>query len=240
MSPLTAGGTGSPEFSFEVAPDGTFDFAVGEEEPAPVQPLAPNGCSDSTYKITPWEMMNAYEWYVGDGGMPGGLSLTAAQTAFADAINNITGGYNNCGISDTIDANSYYKGRTSYESDINSSNQCTARDKKSTWDAGNLAAGTLAVNCTWYTTTSSGSTTYSLEGDVRYNTTDFNFTNSPTASCSNKWDVRAVGTHEAGHAFGLDHAPGAPTQTMYYAIDECDTSYRTLGKGDMKGLEYLY
>ncbi|MFE7709606.1 hypothetical protein ACFU6I_28295 [Streptomyces sp. NPDC057486] len=30
-------------------------------------------------------------------------------------------------------------------------------------------------------------------------TTDFDVTNSPTSSCSNTYDIRSVGTYEAGH-----------------------------------------
>lgn len=36
------------------------------------------------------------------------------RSAFADAINNITGSYNDCGYSDTVGASSSYEGTTSY------------------------------------------------------------------------------------------------------------------------------
>ncbi|WP_229870299.1 matrixin family metalloprotease [Streptomyces longisporoflavus] len=200
---------------------------------------APAACSDNLLLPWDWEDFDYYEWYIGDGGMPGGLSKANAITAFKDAINNITGGYNDCGIADTIDAGHRYKGATTYEADIGSDGYCTPRDKQSTWDAGNLEAGTLAATCGW--TTNRGGSDDLIEADVRYNTTDFNFTNNPTSSCTSHYDLRAVGTHEAGHVFGLDHAPaGHDNLTMTPSIGACDKSLRTLGKGDMRTLEAIY
>jgi hypothetical protein len=232
VSPLVAGNSDHQEFSFKVAADGKFDYAFeGQSSPSVSAMATSAACSDGTFALNGWEMLDAYDWYVGDGGMPGALSPSDAATAFADAINNITGGYNDCGIADTIDTSSDYIGTTTYEADINSSSQCTTRDGQSTWDAGDLANDHLAINCTW---TAGSATVYAIESDVRYNTIDYDFTNSPTSTCNNKWDVRAVGTHEAGHAYGLSHAPLSPALTMNEEIAPCSTAYRPLGLGDMK------
>ncbi|WP_345685896.1 matrixin family metalloprotease [Streptomyces coeruleoprunus] len=187
------------------------------------------------------EEIHTYTWYVGDGGMPGGLTQAQAYAAFADAIDNITKTYNDCGISDTVDAKSSYAGTSTYEADINASSQCTPRDEQNTWDAGDLAAGHLAVTCSWTVDGTTSNLRELVEADVRYNTTDNNFTNSPSSSCVNLYDIRAVGTHEAGHVFGMDHVSAAhPDLTMSPSINACDTSDRTLGRGDYLTLEAIY
>ncbi|MEV6106338.1 peptidase M10 [Streptomyces sp. NPDC051940] len=197
-------------------------------------------CSDGAYTTADRKEYGSYEWYVGDGGMPGALSQDNAKWAFWDAIDNITGSYNNCGYGDEVGAAHNYRGPTSYEADINSSSQCTDRDGLSTWDAGNLAGNHVAVTCSW-TWPMLGVKNDLREADVRYNTTDFDFTNSPTSSCYNKYDIRSVGTHEAGHVFGMGHVgSGHDNLTMYTNSFLCTTKARTLGKGDVLGLRSIY
>lgn len=204
---------------------------------------APSACSDGAYSLTGTEMFSQpYKWYIGDGGMPGSLSQANAQKAFADAINNITGSYNDCGYTDQVSATSQYMGTTTYESDMTAANTCAAyadRDGKSTWDAGDLKSGTLARTCWWFV--DSGQTNkQTVEADVRYNTADYDFTDHPS-TCTYQYDVRAVGTHEAGHIFGLGHVTtGHNNLTMYTNTMSCDTKERTLGKGEILGLRALY
>jgi predicted Zn-dependent protease len=82
-----------------------------------------------------------------------------------------------------------------------------------------------------------------IEADVRFNITNYNFTIAPTTTgCSNKYDLVSVGTHEAGHVFGLGHVSeeSYPLMTMSKNSEICNSSARTLGKGDMLGLEARY
>ncbi|MHA5054302.1 DUF6281 family protein [Streptomyces sp. SD15] len=73
------------------------------------------------------------------------------------------------------------------------------------------------------------------------NTYDHDFTNKPTADCSNEIDIRSVGTHEAGHLFGLKDIAGAHDDlTMFGSSILCSTRARTLGKGDVLGLRSIY
>ncbi|MEU3597700.1 matrixin family metalloprotease [Streptomyces sp. NPDC006798] len=233
-----------------VDPPGTPDTPDDEQDvpPAGSTPIpdtdaaaAPGACSTSAYNLMRWKEYGTYTWYIGDGGMPAGLSRTAAKDAFADAINNITGGSNNCGIVNLAGPRSSYGGTTSLEADISNHNTCTARDKKSTWDAGDLIAGAVASACTW-TKLQGPSYADVIEADVRFNTADHNFTNNPSTGCNNKYDVRSVGTHEAGHVFGLDHVTGSTNQnqTMYTNSFPCTTKARTLARGDMNGLRAIY
>ncbi|MDI3408299.1 matrixin family metalloprotease [Streptomyces cavernicola] len=236
------------ELTVEVASDGTISYpetrqesatsTAGAADPGTTSASAIDACSDTANSRTGHAEWGTYNWYVGDGGMPGALTQTSAATAFADAINNITGSYNDCGLADEVGASSNYQGSTSYESDMTSSATCTEEDGKSTWDAGDLPSNFVAYNCWHYWVAS-----YDLyESDVRYNTTDHDFTNDVTSSCSNKFDIRSVGTHEAGHTFGLGHATGTDHSnlTMYESSWRCSESARTLGYGDVLGLRGIY
>lgn len=238
---LTADGGGAG-FQVEVAKDGTISYPESHTVSAgTVTPMAsPGACSDGAYNTNDLKEYGTYNWYIGDGGMPAALSRSNAQKAFADAINNITGSYDNCGYSDTVDAHSHYSGTTTYESDINNSGTCTDRDKKSTWDAGDLASGTVAETC-WWSWPEPGVKNDLREADTEYNTHDYNFTNNPGSGCYNKYDVRSVGTHEAGHVFGMGHVgSGHSNLTMYTNSFTCKTKARTLGKGDVLGLRSIY
>lgn len=53
--------------------------------------------------------------------------------------------------------------------------------------------------------------------------------------------MRAVGTHEAGHVFGMGHVfDGHSNLTMYANSFMCDAKARTLGYGDVLGLRKKY
>jgi hypothetical protein len=206
---------------------------------------SPSKCSDSAYHRNGF-FAYSYKWWIGDGGMPGGLSRDAAQSQFQDAINNITDTYNACGYGDKVYVKATYGGKTSYESDfkiINSGTDyaCGSRDSKSTWDAGDLGqSSTLAAACWW---TRTAEYPYLLESDVRFNTHDFNFTAyGGSSSCSGQYDIRGVGTHEAGHVFGMGHVSEADhgNLTMSTRSAPCDPSPRKLGKGDVLGLDAIY
>lgn len=257
VSAVTVDGS-APELTVEVSESGVIsygsehaeDASTTDEPPAGEQPPATDEssteaaaaalgqCEDYSYDTKSYVEWGTYNWYVGDGGMPGALTKSEAATAFADAINNITGSYNTCGLDDEVGASASYKGTHTYESDVDSNGNCTDYDDVSTWDAGNLDTGTLAITCAWY-----WPVTFDLfEADVRYNTNDYDFTNNVTSSCSDKYDLRGVGTHEAGHVFGLDHVEGSSHSnlTMYPKLGECTEKWRTLGYGDVRGLRSLY
>lgn len=201
---------------------------------------SPGACSDGAYATADRKEYGSYEWWIGDGGMPGALSRTDAMWAFYDAIDNITDSYNNCGYTDQVPAKHNYRAPTTYEADINSTGQCTDRDELSTWDAGDLKSGVVASSCSW-TWSMPGVKNDLREADVRFNTHDYDFTNKPVSGCSNKYDIRSVGTHEAGHIFGLSHVKsGHENLTMYTNSFTCTTKARTLGKGDILALRSIY
>lgn len=230
----------SATVQIEVSPDGKISYTQEADSGVQIAGTSPAACSDASYSVNDLKEYGTYDWYVGDGGMPGALSQSEAASAFGDAIDNITASYNNCGIADTVYASSSYKGTTTYEADISATGTCTARDGKSTWDAGDLPTGTVAQAC-WWSIPMPGVKNDLIEADVRYNTADYDFTDSISGSCYHKFDVRGVGTHEAGHVYGLGHVAGDHENlTMYVESSPCSTAARTLGKGDVLGLQSIY
>ncbi|UDM05530.1 peptidase M10 [Streptomyces longhuiensis] len=246
---LTALGATGNEASFQlfVSDDGRIQYPEPEEfntgDAEASTSAVPSACDDSAYALLTYEWFgHPYKWYLGDGGNPGGMNDDDTALAFADAINNITRSTNDCGLADEVSAERDYQGLTTTEADISPTEaKCLPRDGTSTWDGGDLISDWVAVTCTF--SEPSGSARWlSVESDVRYNTTDYDFTNEGgSATCSYKIDLRETGTHEAGHVFGLDH-PGAghDNLTMHANSFWCSTSKRTLGRGDVLGLRALY
>ncbi len=98
------------------------------------------------------------------------------------------------------------------------------------------ASTTVAVTTTWYYRSSGEA----VESDAQYNT----YYNWATNGDPNAMDVLHVATHEIGHTFGLDHPNGPSSQigclTMYAYVGNGDTHGRTLGDGDILGIQDLY
>jgi hypothetical protein len=237
-------------FTLEVAEDGrvSYDLAAdaGSAEhthaaaPAAAARAARAACADSAYAVADHKEYGTYDWWLGDGPLPGNLSPADARRAFEAAIGTITGTRNDCGYGDAVGARSKYHSQTYREADVDNQARCTARDGVSVWDAGDLSSAVVATTCSWSRAMSSGPD-WLKEADVRFNTSDYVFTNNPTQDCANAYDIRSVATHEAGHIFGLAHVgPGHEGQTMFTNSFACSTGARTLGRGDVLGLQRIY
>ncbi|HJQ94038.1 MAG TPA: matrixin family metalloprotease [Candidatus Thermoplasmatota archaeon] len=100
----------------------------------------------------------------------------------------------------------------------------------------NLGGGsTIAVTTTWYFRGSG----QAVESDAQYNTA-FPWSTSGEAG---KMDVQNIATHEIGHTLGLNHPKGGGSiscLTMYAYADYGETQKRTLGDGDILGIEAIY
>ncbi|CAM5676625.1 matrixin family metalloprotease [Streptomyces aurantiogriseus] len=235
-------------FTLEVATDGTvsYDLTADAEPEGHARAAAPAAaaraaCADTAYAVADHKEYGTYDWWIGDDALPGNLSLAEARRTFEDAIGTITGTRNDCGYGDAVGARAKYHSQTFHEADIDREAQCTARDGVSVWDAGDLSSDVVATTCSWSRTVRNGGLDWLKEADVRFNTTDYTFTNNPTDNCKNAYDIRSVATHEAGHVFGLSHVgPGHEGQTMYTNSFACSTAARTLGRGDVLGLRRIY
>ncbi|HYO56496.1 matrixin family metalloprotease [Archangium sp.] len=227
------------ELQVKTAVDGRVALV---RHPAPVKALkstdhtAMSACTEGAYNLLGYRWTHTYHWSFNAGTTPGELTVAEAEQAIREATNNITTGRNDCGLTDAINASHQYEGRTTTGTDINTTGGCNARDGRSVTGFGDLPNGTLAVTCTWYD--GSGS---AVESDARINKVEYTWTTSAeSASCSNRFGLEAVMTHERGHTFGLGHvAPGSPL-TMRPGIGACDGSTATLGLGDVRGLRQRY
>jgi hypothetical protein len=134
----------SDSFQIEVAADGTISYPEGtmhtgtsgvtgggsdSESVTGADPIPSNArpaCEDDTWVENDLKEYGTWTWWLGDGGMPGGLSQLAAQAAFADGINNVTGESNDCSMTHLGGMHASYGGLTSYESDIDNNGNCGA------------------------------------------------------------------------------------------------------------------
>ncbi|GAQ54223.1 matrixin family metalloprotease [Streptomyces acidiscabies] len=213
--------------------------AAGVQEPGAVAARA--ACADTAYSTAGHKEYGTYLWHVGDGAMPGGLSRDAARKVFEEAISTITGERNDCGIGGGGGPRARFLSATGREAGIDREGRCSSRDGVSVWDAGELPEDVVAVTCSWAVTMPDGGPNDLIEADVRFNTRHHRFTDAPGVRCADAYDVRAVGTHEAGHVFGLGHVGvGHENLTMYTNSFACSSRARTLGRGDVLGLRSLY
>ena len=199
-------------------------------------PSALGACSDDRYSLLGYRWTTVYHWYFNAETTPGELTAAGAEQAIRESTGNITGGRNDCGLTDAINASHQYEGRTTVGADVTSNGACGARDGRNVTGFGDLPSGTLAVTCTWY-----DSTGRAVESDVRINKVDYNWTtDANSASCSNRFGLEAVMTHERGHTFGLGHVASGSLLTMRPGVGACDGSAGTLGLGDVRGLRQRY
>lgn len=234
-------------FSLEVTADGTVSYdltahaGAGEHTRAAApRAVGRAACSDGAYALSGHKEYGTYDWWLGDDDLPGGLSPGAARQAFGEAIETIIDNRNDCGYKDVVGARAKYHSTTRREAGFDRKGNCTVRDGLSVWDAGELGDELIAMTCSWSRRVP-GRPDWLKEADVRFNTTDFTFTNNPAAGCTDAYDIRSVATHEAGHVFGLAHVgPGHEGQTMFTNSFACTTAARTLGRGDVLGLRALY
>jgi hypothetical protein len=196
---------------------------------------AMGACSDGAYTLSGFKWRETYRWYFNSGSTPGEITVSGAEDKLRAAASNVTGGQNDCGLTDAISASHSYQGRTSRSVDCGDA----SRDGVNVVGFGDLSAGTLAVACTRY----NPDTNTAGESDIRFNKVDHTWTlHSEDPSCSNRYGLEAVATHEFGHVFGLGHVSEAdhPYLTMSTNVAPCNSSAATLGLGDVRGMRALY
>lgn len=185
-------------------------------------------CSSGSYARAGWKQATTYRWYYNPKSAKAS-SLTAIKSGAAAW----TGSIKVCGRTVKSGASQAYAGSTSSRPAVTSSNGCGTRDSRNVVGWAWATSGNLATACTWSTTSGKA-----LESDVRFSTGK---SWSASSSCSgNKYDVRGVATHEFGHTFGLWHVAQSSGQVMKPSSRTCETSQRTLGKGDLAGIDRIY
>ena len=114
------------------------------------------------------------------------------------------------------------------------------KDDVNTVGWGSIGGSTIAVTTIW------GSYTIGDYNSLRITETDMEFDSSKSWSAQSsgvtgKYDVQNIGTHEAGHTFGLGdmYESADSEQTMYGYASTGETKKRTLEWGDIAGAAAL-
>jgi hypothetical protein len=196
---------------------------------------SPAACADGKYNLLGPKWTSTYRWSFKSATTPSYLNTADALAAIKRGVTNITQARNDCGRADLISASQSYLGTTTRGIGVTRYARCGTSDGFNTIGFGTLPSGVLAVTCV----RSIGSRI--IEADIRFNTR-VSWALS-LAGCSNDYMLEAVGTHEAGHVYGMEHVGetnhGLLTMSTYLN-GTCENSESTLGLGDLKGLEALY
>jgi hypothetical protein len=201
----------------------------------------PGECRDSFYNSRDAKVYDYNRWYVNGRSIPSNLSDARVVAAMQRASANITGVHDSCGFRDAVRGRLIYEGGTGRGVNIRSNASCTSNDYRSVVGFGDLPAGYTAFNCTW-TWIQSGPNRVA-HSDIRLNKYDHAWTASVTGSCRGRFDVESSMTHERGHTFGLGEAPEGSHGNLTMSEDSngpCQTSERSLGRGDALGLNRKY
>ncbi|HEX2088398.1 MAG TPA: matrixin family metalloprotease [Actinomycetota bacterium] len=224
------------ELALETQDDGSVIVHRGEQaERVAIVGGTSGACGDGAYTLAGTRWASTYKFYVSSSNLPSNLSFSGAEAAFKKAVFNIVNAYNDCGRGDAVAASATYVGKTSSSPEISDRAACQSRDGRNELGFKRLPSNYLAYSCRWW----GGG--YYVEGDTAYNTY-YKWYSSKPSSCSWRWSITNVATHELGHTFGLSHVSESshPKLTMSPTIYPCTNSDATLGLGDLRGLESLY
>lgn len=212
-------------------------------EPGDTPLDAPGACVDPTWGNLGYKEAHQHQWYFAEGSIPSNLGLSATRDAVQNGGQNIARVNNDCGLADNVSASLSYQGNTTVATNIDSNGSCylgtTTQNNTSTVAFGTIDGTPLAKHCAL---TSNNDV---VSSDIKFNKSRYTWTNTPGSDCSDtnrKYDVETVMTHERGHTFGLadlnEDLHG--NLTMGGRIRHCSAKERTLGHGDVLGLENKY
>ncbi|HEV2094135.1 MAG TPA: hypothetical protein VGR18_13320 [Rubrobacter sp.] len=221
---------------------------VGQEAPSETSSRSlstrtsgPNACRDSYYTSRDAKLYNYNKWYVNKKSFPGYLSKVGTVAAMERGGKNIYKVQDACGIRDRVRGELRYRGSVSRSVDINRDATCNSNDYKSVAGFGDLPSGYTAFACVWSWIQDGPNRV--AHSDVRLNKYNHRWTTRVTGSCRGRYDVESSMTHERGHTFGLGEASESRHGKLTMSSESngtCQTSERSLGKGDAYGLNRKY
>jgi hypothetical protein len=218
----------------------------------------PGACERDSYQLRPYKWDKPWLFRTTKGTALATNRQSDFDAAARRATANMTHGRNTCGMSGRTHARGAFIGHTARQGNFvyaDGQTTCGESDGHNVIDTGDLPGGfleaTLAWTCTWAETRHG--VTRAVSADIRMNNADYNWTYRPgdDPACDpafppdpQRWryDVESVLTHEIGHVYGLVNlsAPEDLNQTMYPGIRRCSGHMRTLGRGDVLGMQALY
>ncbi|PWN02839.1 hypothetical protein DJ010_10540 [Nocardioides silvaticus] len=232
-----------------------IDPGPDENDPSidPKLAVQRNGCDRNRFNW--WKPAKVYGSFpmrvsTDDAGEPAGGTTSDTASALRRSLGTWENENSPCFSSDqSAVPNLFYDGLTTTQGDFvdtASGTACAPRadiDSRSSVDIGDLEPNALvAGTCTW--TTGHDGLNEVIQADIRFNTTDYDFTYTPgDGDCdSNDFDVISILTHELGHVLGFDdlYDPANRYLTMSGRVNNCTTYLRNLGRGDVLGLRERY
>lgn len=217
---------------------------------------SPGPCSDGAYARAtldfgtlgkkPYKWTSEYDWYFHSSTTPTNITAANALDDIIAGTVNMKDDHNDCGLADGSHATSAYQGSTGLATQINTDGTCAANDGNNVAGFGVLnPTNTLAITCTWGKLGLNPlGDAVAIESDVRFDKDNHSwFTGAVPSTCSNRWSLAGVATHERGHTFGLGHVAenGHGNLTMSPLINgACQKSEATLGLGDVRGMNAIY
>jgi hypothetical protein len=222
------------------APAGDGRPASGREETAAKASSGRSSgeCADDAYDGWGWRVSHYMRWKFNARSTPSELSRSGAAKAIKAGGRNVFDTVNRCGMGDRVPSKLIYKGTASRSVDISTGARCLSSDGESVVGFGTLPSGSLGMTCTSYIDQDGWDKP--TASDIRVNKARYRWTNRPQArSCSGSYDLESTITHERGHTFGLGHVLEAYHRNLTMSPDTngaCQSSERTLGRGDVLGL----
>ena len=202
----------------------------------------PSACQDGYYDSRGYKVYNYNRWYANTGSFPDNVARARGVKAMKAGGVNIFEVQDSCGIQDRVKGELRYQGDTSTPVDIDSNGTCNPNDGKSVIGFGDLPSETLAMACIAYWVVDDAPDRVA-SSDIRLNKEDHSWTARVTSSCRGRQDIESSVTHERGHTFGLGEASEGSHGNLTMSDKtngDCQTSERSLGLGDAKGLNSKY
>lgn len=239
---------GAQELEVRRLEDGAIELRhVGEESDEAGEALrsassgrSPNECKDTAYQSYDWRAVESLGYRINHNSIPPELSRVTAEAAIRRAGVNVTDTDNSCKMGDRVPADLNYNGDS--EAQAIGPYGCVGGDGINVVSFGDLESGVLARTCTYFVMEDGFNRV--TGSDIQVNKADFQWTTRPRArSCKGRYDLEAVLTHERGHTFGLGHVleKSHRYMTMSTFINgPCQMAERTLGRGDVLGLDRKY
>jgi hypothetical protein len=202
----------------------------------------PSACSDPAYNSRDAKLYNYNRWYVNWRSIPGYLPVGATIGAIQRGGANVALVRDACGIRDGVRGRLIYGGGTKRSVNIRSDLNCTSNDFKSVVGFGDLPRSYTAFTCIW-SWIKEGRPNRIAHSDVRLNKVDHAWTTGVTSRCRGRFDVESTMTHERGNNFGLGDVSERYHGNLTMSDNSngpCQTSERSLGRGDAIGLNSKY
>lgn len=223
---------------------GVVRAEVGTVDPIerglPPEDTAAQGCRDRSYKLEyggkPWA--RTLRWSYHRSSTPAWWSPSAAVTQVKRAAKAMSHGKDACGLTGRPDVTVSYAGTTGTRPSVRGSRSrvaCGDLDSANVVGWGQMPDHLEGWTCYWWDADGHMVATDMLlrAGDV--------LVQGVPQDCVGRLDLRSLATHEWGHALGLDHVGARHSAlVMPHLVESCSISDRTLGLGDLLGLEALY